>query len=199
MSNLFADTFYRSFSSASYYPKDGRRVAAKRKGGRSIPIISESETLQVTGTRSELERFDIGIVKFKRAQQLDIRLTLVKPDFKQRDARQEEEDEYDFLSYIFPDKIPLIHDLLMTGTPEVQILRVEGSREMINFFNTLTERLIRQKNLEVSVIVTERKSVAVDSIVKNSLDQLEDTLDFIFTDDFSKSMPIVHNLIVGSA
>jgi hypothetical protein len=207
--SLFATTFYNSFSSAGKYPSS----ANKQKNSMMAPAgyFNDIETIKVTASRSQIDLFNTHVLKLRQDLNIKVKLTVLLPcegavneqRGRRQDSLMQKMDSTDsgdsFLDRIFSDKIPLIHDLLMLGEPDVQILKVEGRPEMVDLFNTQIERMVFAEGLSVDVILVTRKKIHIQQVVSNSLDEVEDSLDFIFTDDFSKSMPIIHKLIMGSA
>jgi hypothetical protein len=194
MSSLFATTFYNSFSSAGQYP-------TKSTGDGAAGIFSEIETLKITASRSQIDLFNQKTLKLKQNLNLQVKLTILVPtDPSTSEVGSQQKDEPDsFLDHIFTDKIPLIHDLLMMGEPEIQILKVEGSPDMVDLFNAQVERMVYVEELSVEVVLVNRKKVPIQQVVSKSLDDMESALDYFFTDDFSKSLPVVHKIIMGSA
>lgn len=160
-------------------------------------VFSEIETLTITGSHSEIDRFHQKVAKIMRHRDLGISMSIVVPEKPPQDSSQGEPDS--FLDLFFVDKIPLIHDFLMMGEPEVQLLKVEGSHDMVNRFNAHVARMIRREEMNVTVAVVNRKKIPLEQTVSNGLDHVESTLDYYFTDDFSRSMPVVHKIIMGSA
>jgi hypothetical protein len=197
------DTFYKSFSSAA---TDTSRLNIERARSwnqqRSAAWFDEVELLRVTATRPDLERFKRNIVKLKNRCGLDISASIVVPkseELKQQLEQERMNRDTDLLDFLFPDKIPFLHDLLMTGEVETQFLRIEGSQDMISAFNRLMDQMLYDKNLTgVSIVVSERRKLMVDNVINPSLPTLSDfdsILDSIYSVDCSKSMPWLHRAL----
>jgi hypothetical protein len=197
MSSLFATTFYDSFCSAGRYPQSDRAIQS-----RPPAVFSEIEHLKVTATPTELDDFNEKVVKLVHDLDLALKMSLITPkEIAAKAQRLEEPDS--FLDRIFVVKIPLIHDLLMMGEPEIQILKVEGSHDMVNLFNAHVDQIVYGAGMNVEVVVLNRKKIPVQEVVSKSLESMESTLDgaldYFFSDDFSRSCSTVHKIIVGSA
>ena len=163
-----------------------------------IEIFNEVELLKVTATRSDLERFNRNVMKIKERYDLDMTADLVIPDTRSIQKQQRSTKDSDLLDYVFSDKIPFLHDLLMTGEVESEYIQLEGSHEVVNAFNRLVDQMIYEKELNVTIRVAERRKIVVDRIVsEEAMNNIDTIMDSIFTVDFSKSMPALHNAIVS--
>jgi hypothetical protein len=205
--DALVDTLYSSFSSAAPHPSRFPRGRAHSldQQKRSSTLFDEVELLKVTATRADLDRFNRNVLKLKNRWGLDISASLVVPEseeIRQRLERQRMMRKTDLLDYMFTEKIPFLHDLIMTGEVETQFVRIVGSHDMINAFNRLAEQMLFDKNLSgVSILVTERRKIIVENIMKPpgmpSLSTLDAFLDSIYSADFSKSMPLLHRALVA--
>lgn len=224
MSSLFATSLYNSFSSAGQYPSSATRndATAMTSGGYYFKDI---EMIKITASRSQIDLFNKSVRKLRRDLNIKVRLTVVVmvegANTRTINTKGRSDSIDDFLDHIFPEKIPLIHDWLMIGESEVQILRVEGSPEMVDLFNTQVERMVEWEDLRVEVGLISRKKKFFHDASKSiyhaenalascfatgfatdismSLDEAESALGHVFTTDFSKSMPTVHKFIMGIA
>jgi hypothetical protein len=216
--DALVDTFYNSFSSAGpESPPTSSRWKKQRPSDpwnqqRSAAFFDEVELLKITATKSDLERFNRNVLKIKNKWDLDISASLVVPKseaLKQRLEKQRMEQDKDMLDYVFPDKIPILHDLLMAGEVETQYLRIEGSHDMVNAFNRLAEQMMYDKNMKhVAIVVAERRKIFVDNVMGGgdrgnnqssffALNDLDAILDSIYSADFSKTMPWLHKALTA--
>lgn len=206
--DALVDTFYNSYSSAG--PNTGKWNPSRYnstgpwKQQRSAAMFDEVELLKVTATRSDLEKFNRNIAKLKSRWGLDISASLVVPrseEQQQRLAEQKSKKDADFLDFLFSDKIPILHDLIMHGEVETQYVRVEGSHDMVNVFNRLVQEMIDYEGMTgLTLMVTERRKIIVDTIGSPPLPTMSDIdsmFDNIFSADFSKSMPWLHKALVS--
>jgi hypothetical protein len=195
------DTFYNSFSSAG--PEASRLNSNQDHWNRSASMWDEVELLKVTATHADLERFNRNILKLKNKWDLDISASLVVPkseQMKQRMLEQRNAQQADFLDMVFPDKIPVLHDLLMSGEVETQFVRIEGSHDMVNAFNRLAEQMIYDKGMNISIAVAERRKIIVDAVAAPSVPTLNDLdaiMDSIYSADFSKTFPWLHQVLTA--
>ena len=193
------DTFYNSFSSAG--PEASRLNGTQDHWNRAANLWDEVELLKVTAPRSDLERFNRNIRKLKNKWDLDISASLVVPkseEMKQRMIERRNAQQADVLDMLFPDKIPILHDLLMSGEVETQFVRIEGSHDMVNAFNRLAEQMVYDKGMNVRIVVAERRKIITEQpIVPVTMNDWDTIMDSIFTADFSKSMPWLHQVLVA--
>ena len=137
-----------------------------------------------------------------------------------------EKETGDFLDYVFSDTIPFLHDFLMHGSPELRFFQIKGEKEIITVFNKLCERMIYNKDLQCKLDIKDRRQVQIGRRIIVETETYEearvrynkecnatqlaasasasaswlpnnDLLDSMFTDDFSKSSPFLHNLLVS--
>ncbi|KAL3937226.1 MAG: hypothetical protein SGARI_002210 [Bacillariaceae sp.] len=197
------DTFYNSFSSAG---PEASRLNAKHQDhwNRSANLWDEVELLKVTASHSDLERFNRNVQKLKNKWDLDIQASLVVPkseEMKQRMIERKNAQQADVLDMLFPDKIPFLHDLLMSGEVETQFVRIEGSHDMVNAFNRLAEQMVYDKGMNVRIVVAERRKIITEApalpSVPVTLNDLDAIMDTIYSADFSKSMPWLHQILVA--
>jgi len=220
----FIDTFYNGFSSAAVAPLHTRPTSTMRK--RVEPIYAEFELLKVCAPKADLDIFEQGVIQQLQLQDNDgikIDVTVVVPreqsdKMKKKILKKEKESE-DFFDYMFSDTMPLfLHDFLMHGAPELRYFQIKGSTETIDVFNTLCERMIIERGMEkqCKMEVQDRRRIQIgtrtfreivspttakvvgllDSIFTKS-PGCEDLLDSMFTDDFSKSNPRLHQMLVS--
>ena len=145
---------------------------------------------------------------------------------KQRRLQVEakEKETGDFLDYVFSDTIPFLHDFLMHGSPELRFFQIKGEKEIITVFNKLCERMIYNKDMQCKLEIKDRRQVQIGRRIIVETETYEearvrynkecnatqlaasasaswlpnnDLLDSMFTDDFSKSSPFLHNLLVS--
>jgi hypothetical protein len=199
--SLFTDTLFNSFSSAGDYPapskkyRRGARLSSLSQNNNIPPLVSEMEVLQVAGIPSELHKFYGGLSQFKRDYNLRIRFSILavhSPADKKHRRRLLNDGHDDPIEALLTP----LYDLFTTEEPEVHLLRIDGSHHSIEKLNALTSRMIESDSMIVSVKVKSRQVITVDSIPENVSDNIENILSNFFSDDLSKSMPLVHNMMV---
>ncbi|KAG7372866.1 hypothetical protein IV203_033590 [Nitzschia inconspicua] len=211
--DALVDTFYKSFSSTGPDPSSwnrGGRADHWNHQERPASFFDEVELLKVTAPRADLERFNRNVLKIKNKWDLDISASLVVPkseELKQRLEERRLSQKHDMLDFLFTEKIPILHDLIMAGEVETQFIRIEGSHDMVNAFNRLVERMLYDKNLTgVAINLVERRKIMVDNVwgenngsssLFPSLADLDSILDSIYSADFTKSAPWLHRILVA--
>ena len=198
--SAFIDTFYNSFSSA------GPRNKKQQQRQKSEPIYAEIELLKVTAPKYDLEKFAKEISKIHRNVGIEVEITVVIPSRKNEERikaleRQEKESQ-DFLDYVFSDTIPFLHEFLMFGSPEAQFFQIKGEKDALDIFNKLCGKMIYNKGLQCKLEVTDRRRIEIGRrLIEDSMfgtqNSKTDLLDSMFTADFSKSNPFLHNLLVA--
>ena len=195
--SAFIDTFYNSFSSAG--PKN-RQEKTRRM---SEPIYAEIELFKVTAPKNDLEKFAKEMSKIRKNVGIKVEITVVIPSRKNQERikalERREKESQDFLDYVFSDTIPFLHEFLMYGSPEAEFFQIKGDKDALNVFNQLCGRMIYNKELQCKLEVTDRRQIEIGRrLLKDSTyGSSPDLLDSMFTADFSKSSPFLHNLLVA--
>jgi hypothetical protein len=195
--DALVDSFYNSYSSAG---PDTSKFDQKRS---DPSMFDEIELLKITGTPADLERFNRNIGKIKKKWDIEFTATLVVPEqevVRHHIEQHQRNNPQDFLDVVFTDKIPLFHDMIMMGEPESEYLRVVGSHYMVNLLNRCIENVVYDKNIDVQIVVCERKKIYTPTVVEKvvpTMNDVDNFFDSIYSYDFSKSFPTFHNWLVA--
>jgi hypothetical protein len=224
--NSFSSAIDSSSSTSAVSKTKKAKPFHRRTYERTEPIYTEYELLKVKAPKIDLDKFENGIAKLQRDVGIDIEITVVIPreqaleESKQKRLLQEEKEEKitggDFLDYVFSDTIPFLH-----GSQELLFFQIKGNTEIISVFNKLCERMIYNKNMQCKLEIKDRRQVQIgrriiketetyeeakdrynkkcqhqQSAAQSSSSSSADFFDSMFTDDFSKSSPFLHNLLV---
>uniref|UniRef100_A0A7S4ANS8 Uncharacterized protein n=1 Tax=Pseudo-nitzschia australis TaxID=44445 RepID=A0A7S4ANS8_9STRA len=113
--------------------------------------------------------------------------------------------EKDFLDRIFSDTIPILHDFLTYGSPEAEFFQIKGPKGSLNLFNDMCATMVHAKDLRCKLEITDRRRIYGPKYLRKTLkndifgcpNSERDLLDAMFTDDFSRSMPALHGMLVA--
>lgn len=186
----FIDSFYNSYTSAG--PSSGEKAT-----------YAETQLLKVTAPKYDLEKFGKQIFRLKKNVGIRVDVKAIIPSRRDEERlkkmEKREQENGDFLDFIFSDTIPFLHEFLTYGTPEAQFYQVKGRKGDLDIFNKLCRQMIYSKELQCKLEVTDRRKIPVKNPVKESIlggpNSEPDFLDAIFTDDLSYCNPFVHNLL----
>jgi len=198
----FIDTFYNSFSSVG--PRSTKRHQSQEKPDQ-YTMYAEMQLLKVTAPKYDLEKFTNEIFRIKQNVGIGVEVKVILPSRKNEEhlkrLEEREKENHDFLDYIFSDTIPIFHDFLIYGSPDVQFFQIKGKKGDINIFNKLCRQMIFGKELQCKLEVTDRREIPLKNQFKNSIfggpNSEPDVLDAIFTEDLSSCNPFLHNLLVS--
>mmetsp|Transcript_15047 Transcript_15047/g.30955 ORF Transcript_15047/g.30955 Transcript_15047/m.30955 type:complete len:275 (+) Transcript_15047:794-1618(+) len=212
----FIDTFYNSFSSAGPRKSDRQRQSQRQSPRQSRSswqqpkkenfVYAEIELLKVTAPKHDLEKFATEISRINRNVGIGVEISIMLPSRKHEERMREieakEKENHDFLDTIFSDKIPFLHEFLVYGSPEAQFFQIKGKKGDIDVFNKLCRQAIISKELQCQMEVTDRRQIPIKRKVEDKFlgtpGSEPDLLDSIFTDDFSKVSPFLHNILVSA-
>ena len=189
----FIDSFYNSFTSAG--PSSGEQAT-----------YAEMQLLKVTAPNYDLEKFGKQIFRLKKnvGIRVDVKAILPSRRAEERLKKMEkrEQENGDFLDFIFSDTIPFLHEFLTYGTPEAQFYQIKGRKGDLDIFNKLCRQMIYSKELQCKLEVTDRRKIPVKNPVNPVKESIlggpnsePDFLDALFTDDLSSCNPFVHNIL----
>jgi hypothetical protein len=71
---------------------------------------------------------------------------------------------------------------------------------MVNLLNRCIENVVYDKNIDVQIVVCERKKIYTSTVVEKVVPTMNDVdkfFDSIYSYDFSKSFPAFHNWLVA--
>eukprot|EP00536_Pseudo-nitzschia_multiseries_P002352 jgi/Psemu1/251582/estExt_Genewise1Plus.C_310058 len=206
--DVFFETFvnrYKSHASAAdeeYYYKEVK------------PVVAELELIKVTASRFDLNRFSEELHRIKQNVGIPIEISVVIPSNKHEDALEKAPEDRDFLDRFFSDTIPVLHEVLTYGAPEAEFFQIKGPKGSLDLFNDVVSTMIYGKELQCKLEVTDRRKLYgpkyrrrikgpkyLRNTPKNRIfgspQDEPDVLDALFTDDFSKTVPALHSLLVS--
>jgi len=195
--SAFIDTFYNSFVSAGPH---GHHDDSKYRNNDTV--FAEIELLKVMAPRYDLNVFTEELSRLKYNVGINVEISVVIPSRKKQQTMEAlEKHEWDFLDYIFSDTIPFLHDFLTYGSPEAQFYQIKGSKKDMDCFNDLCKQMIYNTELQCKLEITDRRRLFGKKYLKNTIfgtnDSEPDILDAVFTDDFSKTSPFLHSMLVA--